>query len=156
MIQNNIIQTMLACHVYPGTQIVATNETARTCRPSIYHKDCEILVSGAPRCGACTRHRKTLCAMLSRTLSTNSVIFFTCDGASTNHRLWRMHYDGEKLTYKVNKIFASDTMRPLYFISDVPHLIKTVWNCWLNTIRCLEVCIIHECYYTLIHSTISV
>ena len=30
MMPNNIIQTRLSFHVYPGTQIIATIETART------------------------------------------------------------------------------------------------------------------------------
>ncbi len=53
------------------------------------------------------------------------VLALTCDGASTSRRMWKMHGQGsekgsEKM-YKVNNIFATEAVRPLYFISDPPH-----------------------------------
>ena len=50
-----------------------------------------------------------------------------------------------KVTYKTTNIYSSD-QRPLFFISDVPHLIKTVRNCWSNSFahtrsRTLQVCL---------------
>ena len=59
------------------------------------------------------------------------VLAITCDGASTNRRLWKMHSAGEALTYKVTNVFSQPT-RPIFFISDPPHLIKTIRNCWWN------------------------
>ena len=66
------------------------------------------------------------------------VLALTCDGASTNRRLWKLHSNGERVTYKVNNIFAQPA-RPLYFISDPPHLLKTTRNCWWNSKRMLWV-----------------
>ena len=68
------------------------------------------------------------------------VLAITCDGASTNRRLWKMHSAGEALTYKVTNVF-SQPMRPLFFISDPSHLIKTIRNCWWNEKRELWVII---------------
>ena len=69
------------------------------------------------------------------------VLSLTCDGASINRRLWKMHSDsnGEEVTFKVNNIFAPEGMRPLYLISDPPHLLKTTRNCWWNSKRRLQV-----------------
>ena len=56
------------------------------------------------------------------------VMALTCDGASANCRLWKIHSQGKSngdVLYKVPNIFASDG-RYLYFISDPPHLLKTV------------------------------
>ena len=62
------------------------------------------------------------------------VLFLTCDGTSTNRRLWKLHSNGDEqeVTFKVNNIFAPEGVRPLYFISDPPHLLKTARNCWNN------------------------
>ena len=47
--------------------IVATVDFNRTGVPSIYHINCEILISqGSSRCDHCKKHRKSLCAMASR------------------------------------------------------------------------------------------
>ena len=50
------------------------------------------------------------------------VIAATCDKASSNQRLIKMHGN----LYKAKNFFAPD--RYLYFFSDVPHLVKTVRN----------------------------
>ena len=39
--------------------------------------------------------------------------------------------DGE-VVYKTVNVYSQEK-RPLFFISDVPHLIKTVRNCWSNS-----------------------
>ena len=67
------------------------------------------------------------------------VLALTCDGASTNRRLWKMHGSDDGIVYKVNNIFAREGSRPLFFISDPPHLLKTVRNCWWNPKRSLWV-----------------
>lgn len=67
------------------------------------------------------------------------VLALTCDGASTNRRLWKIHSEEDRLVYKVNNIFARDGPRPLFFISDPPHLLKTARNCWWNPKRSLWV-----------------
>lgn len=61
------------------------------------------------------------------------VITVTADGASTNRTFFRMHekLDGNKtpsrFCYRTVNIWAPH--RFIYFISDVPHLIKTLRNC---------------------------
>ena len=63
------------------------------------------------------------------------VICLTADGASCNRKLFRMHYDEKDpstFKYKARNPYASD-YRWLYFISDPPHLLKTVRNCWSHS-----------------------
>lgn len=64
------------------------------------------------------------------------VIATTADGASVNRKFFKMHRqasgkDGE-VVYKTVNVYSPEK-RPLFFISDVPHLIKTVRNCWSNS-----------------------
>ena len=73
------------------------------------------------------------------------VLGVTCDGASPNRRLWRLHSDSDEMVYKVPNLFA-DCKRDLYFISDPPHLIKTIRNSFCNTNRKLWVRILTICY----------
>jgi len=63
------------------------------------------------------------------------VLCLTCDGLAANRRLFRLH-DPTCKTYihKTANPYATDG-RFLYFISDPPHLIKTVRNCWSNSKR---------------------
>ena len=67
------------------------------------------------------------------------VLVLTCDGASPNRRLWKLHSKKKKeeMVYKVPNPYAVD--RELYFISDPPHLLKTIRNCWYNSKRKLWV-----------------
>ena len=54
------------------------------------------------------------------------------DGASPNRKLMRLHkgaLDATGIVYKVYDPFSEDK-RHLYFISDPPHLVKTMQNCW--------------------------
>ena len=67
------------------------------------------------------------------------VLGLTCDGGSPNRRLWKLHSEKEELIYKVPNVFASDGPRFLYFISDPPHLIKTIRNSFCNSKRKLWV-----------------
>lgn len=59
------------------------------------------------------------------------VLALTADGASCNRKFFKMHSQ-DKCVYKTENIYSSDK-RPLFFISDVPHLMKTVRNCWANS-----------------------
>ena len=61
------------------------------------------------------------------------VLAATCDGASPNRKFFRMHGPTNELVYKTTNIYSSAESRPLFFLSDVPHLIKTVRNCWANS-----------------------
>ncbi|KAL5491483.1 hypothetical protein EMCRGX_G016780 [Ephydatia muelleri] len=60
------------------------------------------------------------------------VIAVTCDGASSNRTFMQLHHSGGNLTYKTINPYANED-RPLFFISDPSHLIKTVRNCWANS-----------------------
>ena len=63
------------------------------------------------------------------------VMVITCDGASLNRKLFRMHSTQNqkgKVTYKTKNPYSQDG-REIYFMSDVPHLIKTTRNCWSNS-----------------------
>lgn len=63
------------------------------------------------------------------------VICITADGASANRKFFRMHHDksdSNSFTYKARNSYSSDN-RWVYFISDPPHLMKTVRNCWSHS-----------------------
>ena len=69
------------------------------------------------------------------------VLAVTCDGASPNRKLLRMHFPMAKendinpdadVTYKTINLL-SKKKQFIYFISDVPHLIKTARNCLPNS-----------------------
>lgn len=70
------------------------------------------------------------------------ILALTCDGASPNRALFRMHFtmtnDDEMnpdvdVTYRTPNFCCKSEKRFLYFISDVPHLIKTSRNCLANS-----------------------
>jgi hypothetical protein len=58
------------------------------------------------------------------------VLFITCDGASPNRKFFNVHGDGE-LVHCTRNPYSPD--RFVYFISDVPHLLKTARNCFSNS-----------------------
>ena len=61
-----------------------------------------------------------------------NVIAFSCDGASPNQKFYKMHaITKDKLVYKTKNLFCDD--RDVYFLCDVPHLMKTTRNCWSNS-----------------------
>ena len=65
------------------------------------------------------------------------VIGITCDGAAANRKFFKYHmHQSEKpdggVVYKTKNKHASDN-RDIFFFSDVPHLVKTVRNCWLSS-----------------------
>ena len=59
------------------------------------------------------------------------VIAVVCDGATPNRKFFKMHGSSKGLTYKATNIY--DNSRPVFFISDVPHLLKTTRNSWANS-----------------------
>ena len=63
-----------------------------------------------------------------------NVTVLTCDGASANRKFYKMHSprDSQSVTYKTSNRYSDDG-REIYFMADVPHLIKTVRNCWSNS-----------------------
>ena len=69
------------------------------------------------------------------------VIALTGDGASSNKKFFRLHCsngEADEVCYKTANPYT-DENRNIYFISDVPHLIKTIWNCWSHSF-------VHGCY----------
>lgn len=77
------------------------------------------------------------------------VLGLTCNGLSANHRLFRIHNSSgnAEFTYKIPNPYASES-RFIYFISDPPHLIKTVRNCWASKNRQLWVSV-YRCMYSI-------
>ena len=53
------------------------------------------------------------------------------DGASSNRRLIKLHQQRSDIVYKVTNPYSEDR-RSLYFVSDPPHLLKTIRNRWSN------------------------
>lgn len=61
------------------------------------------------------------------------VLFITCDGASPNRKFFRYNQvPGEDLVYWCWNRY-SYPMRKLYFVCDVPHLLKTARNCFASS-----------------------
>ncbi|XP_067945131.1 uncharacterized protein [Watersipora subatra] len=57
------------------------------------------------------------------------------DGASTNRKFIKLHasdYRKDEITHRAINIFAQHP-RTIYFVSDVPHLLKTTRNCIENS-----------------------
>ena len=74
--------------------------------------------------------------------SSLKVIAVTCDAASPNRKVFRVHWhltqDDDMnpetdVTYRTRNLFSGTENRFLYFISDVPHLLKTARNCLSNS-----------------------
>ena len=81
-----------------------------------------------------------------------NVICVVADGAKPNRRFMKdhSHKEGMKngIVYKARNIYNPPMF--VYFMSDVPHLMKTTRNCWLCSqfggTRCLWVTILHNHY----------
>ena len=61
-----------------------------------------------------------------------NVLAVTCNGASANRRLWKLHADNDEMIYKIPNIYAAKGCRDLYLLSDPPRLLKTIRNSWCN------------------------
>ena len=59
------------------------------------------------------------------------VLFITCDGASPNRNFFKLHGRQDELIYYTVNPYSPD--KNVYFISDPPHLLKTVRNCFSNS-----------------------
>ncbi|XP_048241342.1 uncharacterized protein LOC125374488 [Haliotis rufescens] len=60
-------------------------------------------------------------------------LFITCDGASSNRKFFSLHEVPELNNFFWTWNRYSHPHRKIYFISDVPHLIKTTRNCFANS-----------------------
>ena len=83
----------------------------------------------------------------------------TCDGAAANGGFFKLHASDDNMqhdvVYKTKNIYALDG-RYIYFISDVPHLIKTTRNCWLGSYVGGPRYTLVSCYILYIHSIIRI
>ncbi len=59
------------------------------------------------------------------------VLACTCDGLSSNRRFMKLHHMKSSVSHKGLNPYSADGSF-LIFISDPPHLIKTMRNCWAN------------------------
>lgn len=66
------------------------------------------------------------------------VLACVCDGLSANRRFMKLHLRKGSAQHKVLNPYSSDG-RYIYFMSDPPHLVKTVRNCWSSSKRCMWV-----------------
>ena len=61
------------------------------------------------------------------------VMVIVCDGASPNRKMHKAASKPQEVVYKTLNPFSEEDKRDIFFISDVPHLIKTSRNCWENS-----------------------
>ncbi|SMN01062.1 hypothetical protein SPONL_1742 [uncultured Candidatus Thioglobus sp.] len=66
------------------------------------------------------------------------VLAVTCDGATCNRSMFRLHSTAGGVVYKTRNVYSAEN-EYIYFISDPPHLIKTIRNCFANSKRALWV-----------------
>ena len=68
----------------------------------------------------------------------------TCDGASDNRKMFAMHDPSSSLCYKTTNVYRDD-MQQMFFVSDPPHLIKTIRNCFARGKLWVCTCFSHQC-----------
>ena len=65
------------------------------------------------------------------------VICITADGAPPNRKFFKLRRIGELVKFGVTYITPNVCCKPpenyIYFMADVPHLIKTARNAWYNS-----------------------
>ena len=95
-------------YFYTGSRTIATLESSRGEMPSIYHANCEVLVTGDSRkCKHCKKHRKSLCAMACRerkddVTDPSSHTNYACLHTPEKHeRLSRNQKEKQRLSRKV-------------------------------------------------------
>lgn len=66
------------------------------------------------------------------------VLGVTCDGATCNRRLFKLHSKTKDVVYKTRNVYSTNGDF-IYFISDPPHLLKTIRNCFASSKRNLWV-----------------
>ena len=104
------IHVHIACTCIPmytllptGSKVVAVVDSLRTGDPSIYHVECEILVSSSTeRCSSCSRHRRPLRVMASRsprderTHPSSHTPYVALNTPEKDERLRRLHLETKK------------------------------------------------------------
>ena len=75
------------------------------------------------------------CVMMKYFTYFMQVIVFVCDGAKPNRKFFKLLGKESEMKhgviYKTVNHFCQE--RNIYFMSDVPHLIKTTRNCWYSS-----------------------
>ena len=74
------------------------------------------------------------------------VLATTCDGASDNRRMFSLHSCSDKLVYKTTNVY-SKAVENIYFISDPPHLLKTIRNCFQRGKLWVSLHVFYSCMY---------
>ena len=94
-----------------GSRVVAEVDSLRAGSPSIYHVECEILVSSSvERCSSCSRHRKSLRAMASRsprdecTHPSSHTSYAVLSTPQKDERLRRLHLEGKKAKLHLDRL----------------------------------------------------
>lgn len=79
------------------------------------------------------------------------VMALVTDGLAANRRLFSLHDQSSEddLVYKVPNPHSAEE-RYVFFISDPPHLIKTVRNAWSSKARKLWVSIVYPSLHSVI------
>lgn len=70
--------------------------------------------------------------LIETSVASLKVLFITCDGASANRKFFKIHGEVNDFIHFTENPYSDDNRR-IYFISDVPHLIKTTRNCFCNS-----------------------
>ena len=92
-----------------GSEVVAVVDSIRSGSPSIYHINCEFLITGhLRRCDYCKKYRKSLSAMAcrnqtkeSRTDPSSHTPYISLSTPEKNERLSRLHKENRKLSNQV-------------------------------------------------------
>ena len=83
------------------------------------------------------------------------VTTITCDGASDNRRMFQMFNSKADLSYKTINVFGLEK-REVFFISDPPHLLKTIRNCFARGKLWVCGCInFYACLYCIVSSVLG-
>ena len=67
----------------------------------------------------------------------------TCDGATSNRRLYRMLTKSEPEKHKVLNKYSKDN-RYIYLICDPPHLLKIICNCFSSRALWVGACVLNH------------
>ena len=83
------------------------------------------------------------------------VTTITCDGASDNRHMFQMFNSKADLSYKTINVFGLEK-REVFFISDPPHLLKTIRNCFAKGKLWVCGCInFYACLYCIVSSVLG-
>ena len=76
------------------------------------------------------------------------VAAITCDGESKNRKMFDMHSLTNGLPYKTTDIYDSKK-QSIYFICDLPHLIKMIRNCFARGHLWVRILVLGKIIYSI-------